>query len=246
VMQTRVDTATTSSSSGDFRHISPLPDKKYQISSTERCRTATDVCPAANSKWARPPPRTCRRTRTSDPSGATASRTGGNGFVWNPRSTLLRNVAGRLVDRGLTCSFGATPKSRWRRLTARRPRLATALPSSRRCCFRRRAEARATTSVPHLADSASALRICSRLRAARLLVDRTGSLRLDRRIGDKTAAWTARPTSATGRQARGCWSSTAGTSDRPATRSRLRTATRSRFDMPPTPCGTGQVRLGRR
>jgi hypothetical protein len=49
-MQTPVDTATTSSSSGDFRHISPLPDKKYQISSTERCRTATDVCPAANSK----------------------------------------------------------------------------------------------------------------------------------------------------------------------------------------------------
>ena len=114
VMQTPVDTGTTSLWSPDFRHISPLPDRKYQISSTVRCWIATDVCPASNSKWARPPHRTCRRTRTSDPSGATSSRSGGNGFVWNPRSTLLRNVAGRLVDRGLTCSFAATPKSRVR------------------------------------------------------------------------------------------------------------------------------------
>jgi hypothetical protein len=111
VMQTPLDTATTSSSSPDFRHISPRPDRKYQISSTERCRIATDVCRAANSKWARPPPPTCRRMRTSDPSGATASRFGGNGFVWNARSTLLQKRRGRRVNRGLACSFAERHKS---------------------------------------------------------------------------------------------------------------------------------------
>src|SRR5262249_22191348 len=57
------------------------PCTKNQISSTVRWATAIEVSPGASSKWARPPPLSPRRMRTSEPSGAMASRCTGSRFV---------------------------------------------------------------------------------------------------------------------------------------------------------------------
>src|SRR5581483_12021851 len=55
----------------------------YQISSTRRCATARETCPAASSKWAMLPPARRSRTRTDEPSGAAASGAAGSIMVSN-------------------------------------------------------------------------------------------------------------------------------------------------------------------
>src|SRR4051794_4064050 len=81
VMQTSGPTGTISSRPPCLRHISPRPVRKNQISSTVRCVTAVDVSPGASSKWAMPPRARPSKTRTSEPSGATASRSAGKRLV---------------------------------------------------------------------------------------------------------------------------------------------------------------------
>ncbi len=74
---------TVSSCSPCLRHISPRPATTNQISSTVRCVTALELLPAPNSKCAMPPEAKPKRTRTSEPSGATAVRSGGRRTVAN-------------------------------------------------------------------------------------------------------------------------------------------------------------------
>src|SRR3990167_8607296 len=89
VTQVPASTATTSSWPFSSRHISPRPPRKNQISSTVLCATAIDVSPGGSSKWARPPRPSCNRIRTSDPSGATASRATGRRVVLKLLTSLV-------------------------------------------------------------------------------------------------------------------------------------------------------------
>ena len=83
---------TVSSRAAWRRHICPRPLSTYQISSTLWCTTAREVRPAASSKCAIEPPSSRSRTRTSEPSGATASRSPGSRIVSNGWVTAITVV----------------------------------------------------------------------------------------------------------------------------------------------------------
>ena len=72
---------TSSAPSSDRRHISPVPATTYQISSTVRCETARDTWPGASRNCAMPPPASSPSSRTSAPSGASASGSTGSRLV---------------------------------------------------------------------------------------------------------------------------------------------------------------------
>src|SRR4051812_17047133 len=105
-IQDPAPTATVRSLSPEARHISPVPDRKNQISSTVRWRTATDVSPGASSKWASPPPAKPSSTRTVDPSGATASGSGGSCLVSNTAAGSVGCEGGTHLDTGIGPSAG--------------------------------------------------------------------------------------------------------------------------------------------
>lgn len=82
------------------RHISPVPDRIYQISATLQCRTARETCPAGSRKCAMLPPGSESRRRTSDPSGAMTSHVSGKVVV--APGCIVRSMVGRsysLTDR---------------------------------------------------------------------------------------------------------------------------------------------------
>jgi len=97
-------TSTHSSSPFCFLHICPLPAMKNQISSTLRWVTAFEVLPGPSSKWAIPPVVRPKRTRTSEPSGATASGAAGRRLVANVFMILNSSTATSI-----------TPSRRWPR-----------------------------------------------------------------------------------------------------------------------------------
>ena len=69
------------------RHIWPWPARMYQSSATARWATARETRPAGNSKWAIEPRPSRSRTRTSEPSGATALGAAGSCMVPKSSST---------------------------------------------------------------------------------------------------------------------------------------------------------------
>src|SRR5438132_16490 len=73
VSATPGSTSTTSSRGPRPRHTCPRPPRTYQISSTVRCRTASEVRLGGSVQWTTLPPRTAPSSRISDPSGASAS-----------------------------------------------------------------------------------------------------------------------------------------------------------------------------
>ena len=66
-------TSTISSVPPNRRHMRPLPERKYQTSSTVRCATARETCPGPRVKCAMLPRDVAARMRTSQPSGAITS-----------------------------------------------------------------------------------------------------------------------------------------------------------------------------
>src|ERR1700726_4768768 len=64
----------------------PFPETMYQTSSTVRCATAFDTAFGGSEKIARPPRDSWHSTRTSEPSGASASGALAMRLVSNPRA----------------------------------------------------------------------------------------------------------------------------------------------------------------
>src|SRR5580693_5986566 len=83
---------TVSSRPACRRHIWPFPFRMYQISSTERWATARATRPACSSKCAIEPRASWSSTRTSEPSGATASGSFGSCMVSNRSSMGWQDI----------------------------------------------------------------------------------------------------------------------------------------------------------